>query len=418
MVSEQKVAEGHLNLESNTESDVWRLFLYAMKSPVTRDKYQRRLSSFFQFAGVEGVSLKEKALSFIDKSAMLSWALSMILAFLERQKARVNNGEITGATVRNYVKAIKLFCEMADIPIPWKKLTRGLPRAKSFADDRIPSIEEIRRLIEYPDRRIKGIVSTMTSSGIRLGAWDYLKWGNIRPIERDGKVVAAQIIVYAGEAEQYFSYISEEAWQELSKWIEYRKFSGEKITEDSWLMRDLWDTRVAQGRGLVSRPKKLTSLGVKRLIERAIWAQGLRKKLEPGKKRHPFQANHFMRKWMKTRCEIAGMKPINVETLLSHSIGVSNSYWRPTPSELLDDYLKVHGFLILSAEHTLEQQVLELQEKNRDSGYIIRARLEEKDRQLKEISERYDADIALLKDAIHDMQQLLKNPEKLFQIAK
>jgi hypothetical protein len=37
-------------------------------------------------------------------------------------------------------------------------------------------------------------------------------------------------------------------------------------------MRDLWDTRVAQGRGLVTKPKKLSSLGVKRLMERAIWA--------------------------------------------------------------------------------------------------------------------------------------------------
>jgi hypothetical protein len=122
--------------------------------------------------------------------------------------------------------------------------------------------------MEYPDRRIKGIVCAMTSSGIRLGFWDYLRWGNIRPIEREGKVVAAQIIVYAGEAEQYFSYISGEAWQELNKWMKYRELSGEKITEDSWLMRDLWDTRVAQGRGLVSRSKKLASLGVKRLVER------------------------------------------------------------------------------------------------------------------------------------------------------
>jgi hypothetical protein len=412
VVSEQKVAE------PESKSDVWRLFLYAMKSPITRDKYQRRLSSFFRFAGVQGVSLEENALSFIDRAAESSWAFSTVLAFLEAQKARVNNGEISGATVRNYVKAIKLFCEMADIPIPWKKLTRGLPRGKSFSDDRIPSMEEIKRLMEYPDRRIKGIVCTMTSSGIRLGAWDYLRWGNIHPIEMDGKVVAAQIIVYAGEPEQYFSYISEEAWQELNKWIKYRELSGEKITEDSWLMRDLWDTRVAQGRGLVSRPKKLASLGVKRLIERAIWAQGLRTKLAPGKKRHPFQANHFMRKWMKTRCEIGGMKPINVETLLSHSLGVSNSYWRRTPSEILDDYLKVQDFLLLGTEHKLQQQVLELQEKNRDSGYKIRAKLEEKDRQMKEMSERYDSDIALLKDAIYDMQQLLKNPHRLFDISK
>jgi hypothetical protein len=34
---------------------------------------------------------------------------------------RINCKEITGATVRNYLKSIKLFCEMADIPIHGKR---------------------------------------------------------------------------------------------------------------------------------------------------------------------------------------------------------------------------------------------------------------------------------------------------------
>jgi hypothetical protein len=91
-----------------------------------------------------------------------------------------------------------------------------------------------------------------------------------------------------------------EAWRALREWINYRETSGESIKHDSWVMRDLWDTRVAQGTGLVTKPKKLSYLGVKRLMERAIWAQGLRKKLEPGKKRHPYQANHSLGKWFKT----------------------------------------------------------------------------------------------------------------------
>jgi hypothetical protein len=51
----------------------------------------------------------------------------------------------------------------------------------------------------------------MASSGIRLGAWDYLRWSHIRPIEKYGKVVAAKIIVYAWEEDEYFSFISAEA---------------------------------------------------------------------------------------------------------------------------------------------------------------------------------------------------------------
>src|SRR6478752_8635505 len=160
---------------------------------------------------MEGATVEEKSKSFIKRIQLedeinknKQWVFNCILKFLQFHLDRVNRKEITSATVRNYVKSIKLFCEMADIPIAWKKITRGLPRGKNYADDRIPTIEEIRKMVEYPDRRIKAIIYTMISSGIRLGAWDYLRWGNIRPIEKDGKVVAAKIIVYAGEDEEYF----------------------------------------------------------------------------------------------------------------------------------------------------------------------------------------------------------------------
>ena len=86
---------------------------------------------------------------------------------------------------------------MADLQIPWAKIARGLPRAKRFADDRAPTLQEIRRISEYPDRRIKPAVYIMASTGIRVGAWDYLKYGHITPIEREGKLVAARASVYA-----------------------------------------------------------------------------------------------------------------------------------------------------------------------------------------------------------------------------
>jgi hypothetical protein len=109
----------------------------------------------------------------------------------------------------------------------------------------------------------------MTSSGIRVGAWNYLKWGHVRPIEKEGEIATAKIIVYAEEDEEYFTFISKEAYQSLKEWMKYREDSGELIDENSWLMRDLWDTQVSQGRGFATKPKKLASSGIKRLIERA-----------------------------------------------------------------------------------------------------------------------------------------------------
>jgi hypothetical protein len=94
------------------------------------------------------------------------------------------------------------------ISIPWKKITRGLPRGRKFADGRAPTTDEIQKIIEYPDRRIKAIVYTMTSSGIRLGAWDYLRWAHIIPIRRTDTIVAAKFRVYAEDEAEYFSFIT------------------------------------------------------------------------------------------------------------------------------------------------------------------------------------------------------------------
>lgn len=139
--------------------------------------------------------------------------------------------------------------------------------------------------------------------------------------------------------------------------------------------------------------------------ERAIWAQGLRKKLEPGKKRHPYQANHSLRKWFKTRCEIAGMKPINIEKLMNHSTGISDSYYRANEQELLEDYLKALDMLSIDNDKfTLQKQVSELTEKNKQENYVIRGKLQEKDDQINTLIKKQERFEVLLQSLIDSGQ--------------
>ena len=42
------------------------------------------------------------------------------------------------------------------------------------------------------------------------------------------------------------------------------------------------------------------------------------------------------------------MKSINIEILMGHSTGISDSHYRATDDELLEDYLKVVDFLTIS----------------------------------------------------------------------
>ena len=104
---------------------------------------------------------------------------------------------------------------------------------------------------------------------------------------------------------------------------------------------------------------------------------------------------------------------------MGHDIGVSASYYKPTEREVLEDYLKAVDLLTINSDKLiLQKQVLELKEKSKDSEYIIKAKLQEKEEQIQNMKGKYDTDIALLKDAIYDMQQLLKDPEKLAEIEK
>ncbi len=91
-------------------SNAYSLFVYAVRSPLTRDYYVRRLRIFFNHINL----LPNKTMEVRCNTFALqgvkdpNWAFNSITDFLQFQKGRVQRGEITGATLRNFVKSIKL----------------------------------------------------------------------------------------------------------------------------------------------------------------------------------------------------------------------------------------------------------------------------------------------------------------------
>jgi integrase len=216
----------NIQLLSNNDDysiEPYVLYDYSIRSHQTGDSYFRRLKTFFNYSKVDRIDFREKCNSFARMGRQYpNQTLKLILEFLQFQKQRVENKEITSGTLKNYQKTLKSFCETTDIVVPWKKIIRGLPRGKRYADDRAPTLEEIQKIVDYPDRRIKPIVCVMASSGIRVGAWDYLKWGHVIPsVSKDDNavVVAAKLRVYANEDDEYYTFISPEAYYLLKNWM-------------------------------------------------------------------------------------------------------------------------------------------------------------------------------------------------------
>lgn len=108
-----------------------------------------------------------------------------------------------------------------------------------------------------------------------------MRWKDVKPIENEnGRVIAAKLTVYPGDPEEYYSFVTPEAYSALKDWIDFRASYGEAIDSDSWLMRDIWQTtNIDYGAklGWATYPKRLKNSGIKRILESALWEQGIRK---------------------------------------------------------------------------------------------------------------------------------------------
>jgi hypothetical protein len=76
------------------------------------------------------------------------------------------------------------------------------------------------------------------------------------------------------------------------------------------------------------------------------------------------------------------MKPINIENLMGHSTGISDSYYRPTENDLLQDFLKCIDALTIDDQRSLQTKVEDLANKSKDNDYLVNAKLVEKEKQI------------------------------------
>lgn len=371
-------------------------FVYALKSKEVKRQYPSLLDKFLHFITIDG-SMEEKCHKLYSLAKTNNPLLqSHLIKYCIFQKERVERSEISEGTLRNYLKPIKLFFEMNDVVLPWKKITKGLPSPKQAADDRCPTKEEIKKLLDFSDKRVKVIALVMLSSGIRVGAWNWLRWKHVKPIYDANKdLLAAKLRVYVRENEEYFTFLSPEAYTALKEYMDFRKLHGETINGESWLIRDTWqkiDKRHGHRIGLAKFPKKMDSEGIRRMIYDAWKIQGVIEKLESKNSNHEFKSSHGFRKFFETHA-MQVMYSSNVELLMGHfsSMGMKKNYYKPTEQMLLDDYLKAVPLLTIisiSNEKVLTEKIRELSERNENNEHLIRARLDEKDDVLKALADR------------------------------
>jgi hypothetical protein len=106
-IARRTIGPGHESLELDISP--YSLFVGSIRSPVTREKYLQRMGYFFDFLNIDGNGVKghfEKLT--LQAKSDVNWFANIIFMYLQMHKDRVERREISSATLRNYVKPIKV----------------------------------------------------------------------------------------------------------------------------------------------------------------------------------------------------------------------------------------------------------------------------------------------------------------------
>ena len=351
-------------------------FLLGFRSPATRESYLKKLRMFLRFAGLSPDDVIEVAR---DRPKDLE---QLLLHFVNSLK----NRGVSGSTIRQHVQAVKHLLVMNDLEtaLNWEKLSRLMPKARKIGLDRAPTKEEIRKLLEYADIRLRALILLLCSSGIRIGSVEHLKWKHVKPVKyKDQKFAKLVVPVSKGGDDAYITFITPEAYEALMEYKRMREAEGEKVTPESPLIRVAkWSKAKAKGVPLPTSSKALRN-ELHRLWEKA----GLRRK--SGRKPHEVKAVHGFRKFFATKLENAGIGRLIIETLLGHRISVLSNYYKPSDSELLEAYAKAIQELTIS--ETLESRIKLKQE------------IAEKDKKIALLEKKYQA----LQEKLSEIERLL-----------
>jgi integrase len=311
------------------------LFFNSIKSKDTRGKYSSYFKKYVEITGIDTASLlSEKDPRVIERQ---------IIDFINKLK---NEGKNWGA-IHNYVSMILAFYKINDIVLNTAKISKFMPEQRKVKKDRSYTHEEISKMLEICDERTRVIVLLLASTGMRIGAIPSLKIGNVDMNNN-------KITVYENAKEEYFTFMTPECKKAIDSYIDMRSRYGEKINDDSYLIREQYNIRDKMS---IAKCRSISRETLQWKLKDITRRSNVRSKQVPVA--HGFRkffTTQLVKREPKVKAEIR-------EMLLGHRIGLASAYYRPTEQEMYDEYMKAVNNLTINEENRLKTKVEMLESK-------------------------------------------------------
>jgi integrase len=336
-------------------SPLLQTFLYSIKSKETQKVYLNYLKYFQDFNK-----------SNIEDLLILSLHPKSIEEILIRYIVFMREKGLAYQTILGRLSAVTAFLEVNDVTVNHKKLKRFMGENNKTIRDEAYTREDLSKMFEQATFRTRLIISIYSSTGIRKAALVDLKLKHIHKIKIDSlNQYIYKFTVYENSKDEYYTFCTPECASLIDTYLQQRRQVGEKINEEeSWLIRNEFNYLEArQARN--SRPTNVQALQI--MISRLLEKIELRKINHSTEnyqyKRHKKASFHAFRKYFNTCLANCDVNVTIKELLMGHSVGLDNSYFRPTQDKILSEYLKAVNELTINEENRLKKKVTELESK-------------------------------------------------------
>jgi len=361
------------------------VFEQSFRSEITRQNYTGRLEAFMKFLDISDPEILIKT----DPKTLQRYAEDYVI-FLKKKHEK---GSFRARSINTYVAPIEHFFVQNDIILNFKKLRKWYPKHEKQTGQEPYSTEDIKKMLAVANLRWSAIIHFFASTGIRPGALYGLKMKNL---DFEKFSPSTLVVIYEGENEEYYAFLTPEATSALREYLEKRRFDGEKLVQESPVFRNHFRETTAWQN---VTPMKVATFYAS--FNQLIIKSGVRKPKQERRDRHNKRMFYGFRKRYNTI--LKNNQTINANTaekLMGHKNGLDGVYYNPSLEKRFEEFSKAISQLAIS-----EEQRLILKNNQLEEEISEREKSKEREQMLEDKVSRQDQAIAKI---LSDLEELKK----------
>jgi len=322
-------------------------YLDIYESKCTVRNYKSSLRTFFNVLYGKTDPLEDLARQYLEEKRNYEEDIEALLISLKGRPPK---------TVRTKIGSIKVFLVENDVELNgkfWKRISGKIKGSRAWTEDKIPSQEEFRRILNHLPLPSKALSLVLLSSGIRIGEALQLVPEDLELNEDPARIKIKGAYTKTGNPRT--SFMSREAKEVLTEWLKVR---------DQYLVSSVSKTKLYEKD--INDPRVFPWCHANAYV---MWNLGLKKakfdKIDSSTKRHVIHP-HVLRKFFRTK--LASVIQVDiVEALMGHEGYLTEVYRKYSIEDLAKFYKQgEHALLVFTEAAEVSKLKAEVEEKYKD----------------------------------------------------